>query len=371
MEQVEIAVIGAGVVGLAVAHALSGHFQGIIVLEQHSSFGQETSSRNSEVIHSGIYYPPESLKTKLCIRGRRCLYEFCSRHKVPFHKLGKLLVATNACEQAVLQKLVENASACGIENVRSLSRSEVLSQEPSLRVRAAVLFEETGIVDSHALMNCLLALARSRGVDFSFSVKVVGIAHENNRYRVTVQEPNGERFSFLSNWVINCAGLNAPSVDEFLVAGNQKKYRLYPCKGQYFRIMHPEKFGIRHLVYPPPTAVSLGIHLTPDLAGGLRLGPDAQYVTAIDYAVRESDKTLFFESARTYLPDLSIQDLVPDIAGIRPKLQGPDDQFQDFIVKEESPRGLPRLINLIGIESPGLTASLALGEYVREVVAKN
>ncbi|MFC1576690.1 NAD(P)/FAD-dependent oxidoreductase, partial [Candidatus Omnitrophota bacterium] len=288
MEKTDIAIIGAGVVGLAVAYALSNSGKDVFVIERNRSFGQETSSRNSEVIHSGIYYPPDSLKARTCIRGKSLLYEFCSKNNIPSKKLGKLVVAPTESSRGKIEEIYKNANTCGVKNLKILEKIDIKKLEPSVEAESAILSPDTGIIDSHALMQCLFQGAKARNVNFAFSVEAKGIEKEGSSYRITVKEPEGESFSFAAKTVINSAGLESDKVAELVgIDPDKHSYRIHYCKGDYFRIRSPKKFSIKHLVYPPPTETDLGIHLTPDLAGGLRLGPDAKYVKNIDYNIDE------------------------------------------------------------------------------------
>lgn len=369
MEKVDVTIIGAGVIGLAVAEAVSKHYDHVFVLERHDRFGMETSSRNSEVIHAGLYYQNGSLKLSTCVRGNRLLYELCDAAGIAYRKTGKLLVATTEAEEKGIHAIYDNACACGVENLRFLSQKELDDMEPDISVAAGFFSPDSGIIDSHGLMKYLYDSAITHGCDFVFSVDVTGIEKDNTGYCVTAKEPTGEDFSFQTQYVINCAGLHADAVAA--LAGfdiDEYEYRLHYNKGQYFRLAHPDMFSISHLVYPPPTATSLGIHITPDLGGGLRLGPDTQYVSKIDYGIDENAKQVFFESVRTFLPGLQHDDLIPDTAGVRPKLQGRGQGARDFVVSEESDKGYPHFINCIGIESPGLTGSLVIAEMVRDMM---
>ena len=371
MEKSDITIIGAGVIGLAASYELSSLGKDILTIEKHDSFGQETSSRNSEVIHAGLYYPKNSLKAKTCIRGRELLYDFCSKNNIPHKKLGKLVVAYDKEGDAKLDDIYKNASECGVENLKFLDKNEIKKLEPNISANKGMFSPDTGILDSHKFMNCLFQKAKSKNVNFAFSVEIIGIKKKASLYEVLVREPNGDTFTFTTKVLINCAGLFASNIAE--LAGidiDRHSYRAHYCKGDYFRIKNPKKFSIRHLIYPPPSSTDLGIHLTPDLAGGLRLGPDVEYVEALDYNVDEGKKDKFCKSALNYLPSLSENDLMLDTSGIRPKLQKENEDFRDFIIHDEKEKNIPNFINLIGIESPGLTGSLAIAEILKNIVAK-
>ena len=366
MDSVKIAVIGAGVIGLSIAEAISRKIKDdIVVLERRDSFGQETSSRNSEVIHAGIYYPKGSFKSRLCLKGNSMLYELCREAGIRHEKCGKLIVATNKQEAAKIKKIYENALSAGAADLRLLTEEGVKELEPNIFALNGLFSGSTGIVDSHGLMNYLHKQARANGVMFALGQGVTGIDQEeqgSGGYIITAH--NGEKIG--AKTIINCAGLESDKIAE--MAGfdvDQLDYRLHYCKGDYFSVKG-SKGTIRHLVYPvpPEEGYGLGIHATLDLDGYFRLGPDDEYVKAINYEVDPGKRRKFYESAKTYLPWLEENSLMPDTSGIRPKLQGPGEGFRDFVIKEESANGFPGFINLIGIESPGLTASLAIGEMV-------
>ncbi|MCX5682018.1 MAG: NAD(P)/FAD-dependent oxidoreductase [Candidatus Omnitrophica bacterium] len=365
MEKTNITIIGAGVCGLATAFQLSAKHKDILVIEQHDSFGRETSSRNSEVIHAGLYYSKNSLKALCCVEGKKLLYNFCKKNNIPHKNTGKILVAVNDAEAQKLQSIKDNAAQSGVTNLRFLTQQELKNLEPDVRAQESLWCPDTGIIDSHQLMKCLFDQSQRQGVEFAFSVAVVGIAKKAGGYEITVKEPEGDLFSFETKVIINAAGLAADQVAQ--MAGFDTDacgYKLHYNKGQYFRISNPKKFSVTHPVYPPATTTDLGIHITPDLAGGLRLGPDAHYAKEIDYTINENDKKEFSDSVARFLPGLTINDLVPDTVGMRAKLQAPGVDFSDFVIKEENERGFKNFINLIGIESPGLTSCLAIAQRV-------
>jgi len=365
MEKTNITIIGAGACGLALGFQLSRKYHDIFVVEQHDAFGRETSSRNSEVIHAGLYYPKDSLKAKLCIQGKNLLYDFCQHYNIPYKKTGKILVACTNEEAAKIHAIYKNAVESGVTDLRFLTQEELKALEPDVKAQEAFLSPDTGILDSHQFMKTLFEQAKKQNVEFAFSVEVVGIAPKSAGYEITVKEPSGDLFSFETSIVINAAGLHADRVAAmagFDIAACG--YQLHLSKGQYFRISNPKKFAVTHPVYPPASKTDLGIHITPDLAGGLRLGPDARYATRIDYTVDEKDKKVFCDSVSRFLPKLTLEDLVPDTAGMRAKLQAPGVDFSDFVIQEESAKGFKNFINLIGIESPGLTSSLAIARLV-------
>ena len=365
MEKVDILIVGAGVIGLAAAYALSGRNKEIMVIDRNTSFGQEASSRNSEVIHAGIYYPKGSLKAQTCIRGKELLYDLCKKNNIGHKKLGKLIIASNKDEALALDDLCKNAVSCSVKNLKFLDKKDIKKLEPDIRAEKALFSPDSGIMDTHGLMKFLSTRAKERDADFSFGVEAVVIEKNGFGYKVTVKEPGGETFSFNAGTVINAAGFNSDKVAAFVGIDPEKcGYKIHYSKGQYFRIKNPGKFSVEHLVYPPPGKTYLGIHITPDLAGGLRLGPDERYVDEIDHGIDEKDKENFHKSVSRFLPGLEKEDIIPDTAGIRAKLQREDGDFRDFVIQNEEERGFSNFVNLIGIESPGLTSCLAIAERV-------
>lgn len=367
-------VIGGGVVGLACARELAARGHDVMLIERHGRFGVETSSRNSEVIHAGIYYTPGSLKATLCVRGNASLYSWCQSRDVPHRRLGKLIVATGPEEETRLEELLRRAEANGVTTLRPLSASEARRLEPRLRATAALWSPDSGIVDSHAMMQSLLADVEARGGTAVWSHGVIGAEPiRAGGYRVCTSSVGGETAELTTRWVVNSAGLEADRVAE--LAGfdlDACGYRLHYARGHYFRV-HPSKSHLAsHLVYPTPASAGLGIHVTLDLAGGMRLGPDVQYLPARvqDYTVPEALRDEFHAAASRYLEGLEPEDLSADLAGIRPKLQGPGEGFRDFVVNEESSRGREGWVNLVGIESPGLTCSLEIGTMVANLLER-
>ncbi len=370
MEKTDILIIGAGVIGLAIAKELSFNKKDIIVIEKNKSFGQETSSRNSEVIHGGMYYPSGTLKAGLCINGHRLLYQLCMEKKIPYKKIGKLIIATDKDELSALEVILAQGKSNGVEGLKFITEAQIKKLEPKVSVIDALYSPETGIIDSHSLMDYLLTTAEENGATIAYNAKVIAIEKNNNGYRVTIKN-NGEIVEIIALVVINCAGL-----DSDIIAGMigvdifKEKYNLHYCKGQYFRVSPEKSKLINRLIYPVPLPKSggLGIHVTPDLTGSLRLGPDDNYLNnrIKDYSVDEKKKNDFFISVAKFLPFLKEVDLTPDLSGIRPKLQPKGGEFRDFIIHDETDKGFPGFINLVGIESPGLTASLAISRYVRD-----
>lgn len=365
MDKVKITIIGAGVVGLAIAAELSQKFKDIVLLEKEASFGQGTSSRNSEVIHAGIYYPEGSLKAKLCVEGNRLLYAFCRENNVPHAKIGKLIVAMHEDETKGLHELEEKAKANGVEDLVFLNAGEVKEKEPVINACAALYSPGTGIIDSHALMKVLEKKSGANGVMLSYASELTRIKKSPNGY---VLEINHD-YSFGSEIVINSSGLFSDQIAGMLGIDIVKNnYKLHYCKGEYFSYSKPA--FLKHLVYPVPEQdiKGLGIHSVIDLGGRLKFGPNTEYIDKIDYTVNPNHRNSFFQAIKDLFPFIQEEDLAPDQAGVRPKLQGQGDGFRDFLIKEEGENEFSQFINLIGIESPGLTACLAIGKRVLSLV---
>ncbi|MEW6381959.1 MAG: NAD(P)/FAD-dependent oxidoreductase [bacterium] len=366
MDEVRITIIGAGVIGLSIAAELSKSYTDIVVLEKNSGFGQETSSRNSEVIHAGLYYPPDSLKLKLCLEGADYLYETCQKAAIPYKRLGKLITAPEVSELEALEKLFKNAQSHGARDLKILTRKEIRRLEPYARGIAGIHSPHTGIIDTHSLMKYLARSAQSRGADLVYCSEVTVLQKESTGFIVGLKQDN---YRFRSQAVINCAGLFADRIASLPgIDIDRQGYRLHFCKGDYFSYAKPSP--ISRLVYPLPHTHYLGVHATLDMGSRLRFGPDAEYSGEIDYTVQDEKAETFYQAARKIITNLEKEAIVPDMAGIRPKLQGPHDSFRDFIIKEESDLGFSGLINLIGIESPGLTSCLAIARMVAGLVAE-
>lgn len=358
-------VIGAGVVGLAVAAELASRGHEVVVVERHDRIAAETSSRNSQVIHAGIYYAEGSLKAELCAEGRELTYERCARLRIPHRQTGKLIVATAPEELPALEALAARATRNGAPGIEWLDANAVLRREPSVRARAALLSPRTGIVDAHELCLSYLAEAEAAGVVLALRSELIEAERAPGGYRLAVRGADGSVSRIRAALVVNAAGLDADRVAalpglDVKAAG----LRQHPCKGDYFAIAPGAPIEVNGLVYPAPAGAGLGIHVTIDLGGRLRLGPDATFVEAPSYAVDETRAAHFAEVARRYLPALRAEWLSPDGAGVRPKLSGPGEPVRDFAVREESASGLPGWVNLAGIESPGLTAAPALARRV-------
>jgi L-2-hydroxyglutarate oxidase LhgO len=368
MDEVSITIIGAGVVGLAIAAELSETYEDIVVLERHDSFGQETSSRNSEVIHAGIYYPPGSLKARLCVDSVEKLYRLCSEYSIPHKRLGKLIVAAAGSEVPALEGLLEKGRANGVKGLELIDGNQARRIETGAMAVAALYSPNTGIIDSHSLMKHLFNKAETNRVMFAFDSEVDSInKNDGDGYIIGI---SSQDYSFASRIVINSAGLASDKIAALAGIDIDKcNCRLKICKGSYFS--YAGRSPIKTLVYPVPheSMTGLGVHAVLDIGGRLRFGPDAEYVDCLEYKVDAAKRDSFFMSASRIIPDLDPESFAPDMAGIRPKLQGPGETVRDFIIREESDKGLPGFINLIGIESPGLTASLSIAEMVKGIVA--
>ncbi|MDO9528345.1 MAG: NAD(P)/FAD-dependent oxidoreductase [Syntrophales bacterium] len=435
-DKFDITIIGAGVIGLAIAEELSTKHRNILLVEKNTSYGQETSSRHSEVIHAGIYYPAGFLKATLCREGNHLLYETCRNRNIPHKMLGKLIVATNnpPCppfkkggiivsptltkkddfitppfkkggdfvsptltkednftsppfskednlisppfskggqggfseEINELWKIKERAEQNGVDNLSFLSQNQIHKLEPEVRATTALFSPSTGIIDSHSLMRSFYINAESNDVTIAFRSEVTAIHVDNNSYDLEIN--NGE-YRFQTRILINSAGLHSDRIAKLAGIDIDKEgYRLKYCKGNYFSASPAPK--LKHLVYPAPTDnyEGLGIHATLDLNSRVKFGPDTEYVDNLEYTVDEDKKVPFYQSIRRYLPGIKMESLNPEMSGIRPKLQGPGEPYRDFVIKEERDLGYSGLINLIGIESPGLTSCIPIARHVSSLV---
>jgi L-2-hydroxyglutarate oxidase LhgO len=367
VSDVDVLVVGAGVVGLACAASLALRGDSVLVIERNANPGEETSSRNSGVIHAGLYYPADSLKSRLCTRGRQQLYARAVRDGIPHRKIGKLLVASAPEEEARLHDLRQRAEQNEVPGLRWVEQRELRALEPNLHACLALLSPESGIVDAHALLASYRAEAIGHGAELCLRTRVRGIERVGDLYRVETEHCQTlERETVLARSIVNAAGLHATDIAS--LAGlpvRQLGYVQQLCKGDYFQLTTRVARMVSHLIYPLPVHAGLGVHLTFDMGGQLRAGPDTEYIPAIDYCVNPNKGASFCAAVSRYLPGVSEADFAPDYAGLRPKLQGPGDPFRDFVIEDAGPHGLPRFVNLLGIESPGLTASEAIGEYVR------
>jgi L-2-hydroxyglutarate oxidase LhgO len=361
MESVECLVVGAGVIGLAVARALSRAGREVIVLEGESGIGAGVSSRNSEVIHAGIYYPPGLVKTRLCVDGKAMLYAFCQEFGVPHKRCGKLLVAVNAGEVDKLAALKAQAEANGVADLMWLSGEEARALEPALVAHRALLSPSTGIVDSHAFMLALRGDAEAHGAMIAFETPV--LAGQAGEQGLVIETGGPAPMRIAADMVVNAAGLGAQALARSITGVPAETIPpLHLAKGNYFSLSGRSPFA--RLIYPMPTPGGLGVHLTLDLAGQAKFGPDVEWIDAIDYDVDPRRAESFYAAIRTYWPDLPDGVLQPAYAGVRPKIARPGGSTTDFLLQTEKDHGVAGLINLFGIESPGLTASLAIADWV-------
>jgi L-2-hydroxyglutarate oxidase LhgO len=359
VDEVEAVVIGAGVIGLAVARALALAGREVIVLERAYTIGFETSSRNSEVIHGGLYYPQGSLKARGCVEGRERLYAYCREHGVPHAQLGKLIVATSEEEIPGVEKIEIAARGNGVTNLEWLSASEAQRLEPELNCVMALLSPSTGIIDSHALMLAYQGEAEAAGAFVAFRAPVLGGRVRSDGFELSVggDEPTTIR----CRWLVNAAGLYAPAVARNIEGVPPESLPpAYFCRGVYFTLSGRSPF--RRLIYPVPVPGGLGVHITLDLAGQARFGPDVEWIPEVDYAVDPRRGDAFYAAVRRYWPGLRDGALQPGYAGIRPKISGPNEPAADFAVQGPEAHDVPGLVNMYGIESPGLTASLPLAD---------
>lgn len=364
-DNVDCVVIGAGVVGLAVGRALAQSGREVVVLDRNAGIGEETSSRNSEVIHGGLYYPTGSLKATLCVSGKQMLYEYCEARRVPYRRCGKLIVATDTAQLDRLESLAAQASRNGVDDIERLDAAEIERREPAVAGIAGLWSPSTGIIDSHALMLALQGDMEAAGGIVATQTSVRAIDVGDAAVHLTV-ESGGEQSELIAATVVNSAGLGA--VDLAALCTGVDTSGLPPAllaKGNYFIYGGASPFHA--LVYPLPVDGGLGIHATLDLGGKLRFGPDVQWIDAIDYSVDPTRRDAFAESIRTYWPDIEAGDLVPGYAGIRPKLAGPGAPAADFRI-DVAASGARQLVHLLGIESPGLTASLAIADVVGQQI---
>jgi L-2-hydroxyglutarate oxidase LhgO len=360
MDQVDVVIVGAGVVGLAVARALAAAGREVLILEAESAFGTGISARNSEVIHAGIYYPRGSLKARLCVAGRDRLYAYCNERGVPHRRCGKLIVATSEAQLGELAKIQAAAAANGVA-LDLLPASEARALEPALSCTGALSSPSTGIVDSHAYMLALLGDAEAHGATLVCGSGVKSAEVHADGIELHLEQ--GED-TLRAKLLVNCAGLGAPQLAGAIRGFPQQHVpRAWLAKGHYFTLSGRSPF--QRLVYPVPEPGGLGIHLTLDLAGRARFGPDVQWIERLDYEVAAAHGEKFYAAIRRYWPALADGSLQPAYAGIRPKISGPGEPAADFRIEGPEAHGVPGVINLFGIESPGLTASLAIAEQVQ------
>jgi L-2-hydroxyglutarate oxidase LhgO len=363
MDNIDVVVIGAGVVGLAVARALAMRGREVLILEAAETFGTGISSRHSEVIHAGIYYPRGSLKAQLCVTGKQRLYDFVEHFGVPHRRCGKMIVATSPEQMTELKAIHAVAAGNGVQ-LSWLDAAEARREEPEIACVGALLSPTTGIIDSHAYMLALLGDAERHHASIVYRSRVAAMWLESSSVLLAINDE--ERPTLRAHAVVNCAGLHACEVAG-MIEGFPAEHipRPYFARGHYFGLAGRTNF--RHLIYPIPEPGGLGVHLTLDLAGEARFGPDVEWVDELDYSVSIERAERFYAAIRRFWPKLADGQLIPAYAGIRPKISGPNEPSADFRIDGPGHHGIPSVINLFGIESPGLTSSLAIGEHVAEL----
>lgn len=385
-ERVDCVVIGAGVVGIAVARELALRGREVLVIESASTFGTGSSSRNSEVVHAGIYYPPNSLKAVFCVRGRELLYKYCSEHEVPYKQLGKLIVAARSSEIPKLDQLMHLGTENGIEGLRMLEGSEAARLEPELQCEKAIMSPASGIVDTHSLMLSLVGEAENHRAIISYNNAVIGgclegnqiylhITESKNIENLNVKPPLNPELILNPKLVVNSAGLSALALAKRFVGLNRGNIpSAYYARGCYFALTNAKVPPFKHLIYPIPGDGGLGVHVTLDLNGQVKFGPDVEWIDGVDdissflnrfdYSVCATRAEQFYPEIRKYYPNLKDGSLEPGYSGIRPKLSGPKQSPADFVIQGDDAHGIPGLVNLFGIESPGLTSALAIAEHI-------
>lgn len=364
-ERIDCAVVGAGVVGLAVARSLARAGREVIVLEAAGAIGTGISSRNSEVIHAGIYYPSGSLKARFCVRGKELLYQFCAQYGVEHRRVGKLIAATSVEEIDTLARYQSQASANGVTDLRRLTAAEAMQLEPELRCEAALLSPSTGIVDSHGLMLAYQADLEAHGGMLAFNSPLTGGSLRQSG--ATLEVGGASPMTIRADVLVNCAGLDAQAVSAMLSGVPPSSIpRRFLAKGYYFSLTGRSPF--RHLVYPVANSAGLGTHLTLDLSGGARFGPDVQWIDEIDYSFDETRRAEFARAIRLYYPKLQDSQLQPAYTGIRPKISNAGEPAADFCFRGPADHGDCPYVALYGIESPGLTSSLAIAEHVESLL---
>jgi len=363
-DRIDCIIAGAGVVGLAIGRRLALAGLEVVLLETEEHIGMHTSSRNSEVIHAGIYYPKDSLKARLCVAGKHALYEYCEQKGIVHQRIGKLIVATETAEEATLESIDQKARANGVEDLRWVGKDELATLEPQVRATAALFSPSTGIVDSHEFMLGLEGDLEAAGGAVVLQSPISGVKRVADGFEVSV---DGEPVA-TSRYFINSAGLWAPELASRIDgAGDTGPEQTYLARGHYFAYAGRSPFS--HLIYPVPIDGGLGIHATNDLGGSARFGPDVEWIDSVDYAFPDGLESKFLESIRRYFPGVEADKLNRSYTGIRPKLSGPGERPADFRIDGPETHGVPDLVNLFGMESPALTASLAIADYVHDLIS--
>ncbi len=356
----DVIIIGAGIIGLAIANELSSLFDNILLVEKENGFGKHVSSRNSEVIHSGIYYEKNSLKAKLCFEGNKLLYEFAKKYDIKYENCGKIIIATNSAETKKLESLMDNGIQNGLQGLQILNTNEVKNKEPLINSNGGLLVPSSGIIDSHGVMEKLEYLIKSNNHTIVYNTTVTNIQHESDSYKLSFKKLD---YNAESKIIINCAGLWSDKIANMV---GIKDYNIHYCKGEYYKTFKYRN-KIQSLIYPLPSKISLGIHIVLHLDGTIGFGPNAYYVKKINYAMKNTHKKEFLKNINHYL-NINENELIEDFSGIRPKIQKEGEAVQDFIIKNEYEKGYENFINLIGIESPGLTSSLAIAKYIKKII---
>ena len=364
-ENVDCVVIGAGVVGLAVARSIAQAGREVIILEKADAFGTETSSRHSEVIHAGIYYTPGSLKARFCVEGKRAMYAFCDDHGVEYRNCGKIIVATDDAQISELERLKANAAGNGVTDLEWMAPAQVTEMEPAVSCVGALWSPSTGILDSHSFMLALLGDAEAAGAFMALKCPVTGGQVMNDGIRI---DCGGDApMSLFANVVINSGGLWAQEIAR-LIGGIPENTipPTYYCKGNYYTLSGKPPFG--RPIYPVPEKAGLGVHVTVDLWGQVRFGPDVEWIDSLDYDVDPGRADSFYGAVRKYFPDLENGAIQPGYSGIRPKIQAPGEPAKDFVIQGQDDHGVSGLVNLFGIESPGMTSSLAIAAHISRII---
>jgi L-2-hydroxyglutarate oxidase LhgO len=366
-------IVGAGIVGLAIAERLSRKRKDVVVVEQHDGFGRETSSRNSQVVHAGLYYPENTNKTRFCVAGNALMYEFCERHGIDHRKTGKLVPGIDQDEVAVVHERLRQGTANGVAGLRLLTKKEIADYDADLSCAESLLSPTTGIIDAHSVMGRLERLASAQDTVFAYGSKVSHILHDGHRWHVRVQDTDGEELDLSSETVINAAGLSADTI----AATSGFDPVLYECeqvpgKGEYFRVAERHRSLMSTLVYPAVIPAmdgspAKGVHLVLELDGGMKVGPN-MLLGQTDYTVDPTHLKPFWEQMHRYLPWLELADMRPDSAGVRPVRPGRPSHQQDYYISEESDKGFPGLVNLIAMGSPALTSCLAIAAHVETLL---
>jgi len=363
----DVIIIGAGVNGLSIAKALSSKSLDVLVLEKEDNFGMGISSRNSEVIHAGIYNPPGFLKSSLCVSGNRKLYQYANARNIPHNACGKLIIASNKSELSRLESLKKNAEKCGVNDLELINADQCHKFEPDINAFAALHSPTSGIIDSHTYMMSLVADIENQNGQIVYRTEIIAIEKTTNGFSITTKNRDNETYTLSCCLLINAAGLGAMDIAQMIDALDKKHVpELHYAKGNYFS--YSGKNAFHKLIYPLPAIGGLGIHLTLDMAGGIKFGPDVEHIKTQDYSVNPALKSEFAMAIKKYYPSLDEKKLHPSFAGIRPKLSPPiaGAPLLDFDIQFNSDHGIEGLVNLFGVESPGLTSSLAIGDYVVE-----